>query len=169
MIKIRTHSSLGFSLVSFLFYLMIGSVVMYLSSTLLIRTIQTVLKGERQNNQIVDLCLAYYLLSDDIRQAPAERSSWKKVTEKELIWHNGQNDIGWVYKNNTFIRITGDYDAILGVWKKHNQSLIAEHILCKTMALIEEKDVLGIMFHVQALDSYYAMHGSLMIKTGSVL
>jgi hypothetical protein len=48
--------------------------------------------------------------------APSIKKEWKKITEHELIWKDGDKDIGWRYIDNKLFRLAGTYDRKKDMW-----------------------------------------------------
>jgi hypothetical protein len=51
--------------------------------------------------------------------------SWKKCTHNELIWNNGEKDIGWRYEKGTLSRKEGRYST---QWDNATTSIVISGI-----------------------------------------
>jgi hypothetical protein len=113
------HNKKGFSLLSFLVYLMLFSLITFFVCHIIVSLIIPSLKSVRQCQSIMALHIASDLFVRDIH---AGIHNWKVITPHELIWQANESDIGWSCDNNYVKRTTGLYN---GTWENKVTSIVA--------------------------------------------
>lgn len=112
----------GFSLLLFLLYLLLFTMVTFFSCHIIVTLIIPSLKSLRRSHSTIALHIATDLFVQDIRTINQERSGWKVIQSQELIWTSYDYDIGWRFNNNCLERIEGVYDQ---GWTKKTVSVVA--------------------------------------------
>jgi hypothetical protein len=113
------YNKKGFSLLSFLLYLMIFTFMTFFLCHIIVSLIIPSLTSMRKSQSIMALHIASDLFVRDIH---AGVHAWKLITPHELIWQGKESDIGWSFADNYLKRTTGLYD--IG-WKNKTTSIVA--------------------------------------------
>ena len=124
-IVICMHNKKGFSLVSFLLYLMLFTMIMFFSCHIIVSLIIPSLTSMRKCQSIIALHIATDIFVRDIRAIKAHECVWKLISPHELVWQAGDHDIGWFFANNRLERKEGEYHK---GWKHKKSSIVAAHI-----------------------------------------
>jgi len=112
------HNKKGFSLLSFLVYLMLFSLITFFICHIIVSLVIPSLKSVRQCQSVMALHIASDLFVRDIHAI----RNWKLMTPHELIWQTEGFDIGWSCADNYLKRSTGLYN---GTWKNKTTSIVA--------------------------------------------
>lgn len=115
----------GFSLLSFLLYLMLFSMVTLFTAHIILSLLLPSLTATRQVKSLLSLHIATDLFVRDIRAMNSQSYRWHLITPHEIIWHTDDGDIGWRYHKNRLERSTGVHD---NDWKNKNTGIIATNI-----------------------------------------
>lgn len=113
------HNHKGFSLLSFLLYLMMFTGMTFFLCHIIASLVVPSLTSIRKSQSIMVLHIASDLFVRDIH---AGVSQWKLVTPYELIWQSETEDIGWSFSDCYLKRSAGLYD---GGWKNKTTSIVA--------------------------------------------
>jgi hypothetical protein len=139
----------GFSLLSFLLYLMFFStIVCFICHSIIYFIIPSL--------RLTNFCqsrIALHTISDifvrDVRMS--NQFIIKKSLPNELLWNNGNTDIAWTYYNNRLTRIEGHYDI---KWKKKTTSIISTDIANALFTIdYVGKKTIGIMLELKSIRS----------------
>jgi type II secretory pathway component PulJ len=112
----------GFSLLSFLLYLMLFSIIALFTTHIITTLLLPSLSATHRCKSLIALHIASDLFVRDIRMMRNKPYAWKKITTHELIWHNNDHDIGWCYTKNRLERREGTYNKS---WKNTKISVVA--------------------------------------------
>jgi len=117
----------GFSLISFLLYLMLFSMVAFFTAHIITSLLLPTLSATRHYKSLIALHIASDLFVRDIRIMRNKPHSWKVMALHELIWHidDDNYDVGWHYRNNRLERTEGLYSQ---GWKQRKASVVATGI-----------------------------------------
>ncbi len=115
----------GFSLLSFLLYLVLFSLMMLLSCHIVTSLIIPSFSSIRRSQSLISLHIATDLFVRDIRIMRNSEHQWKVIRPQEVIWNQGNSDIGWLFVDNRLERREGTYDE---EWKNSTMSTIARNI-----------------------------------------
>jgi hypothetical protein len=124
----------GFSLLSFLLYLMLFSLMTFFVCHIIVSLVIPSLTSVRTCQSIMNLHIASDLF---VRDVHAGIDDWKSVTSHEIIWHNGDHDIGWFFEDNYLKRATGLYDT---GWKNKTTSIVAGGVAQATFVVEKVQD-----------------------------
>lgn len=113
----------GFSLLSFLIYLMLFSLMTFFICHMIVSLVIPSLSSLRKTESIIALHIATDLFVRDIQAGVKE---WKVLKPHELIWKTDDSDIGWSFIDNQLKRTTGLYDK---GWKNRTTSIVATGVL----------------------------------------
>lgn len=116
----------GFTLIEFIIYLMLFSIIVLLTSQWLVLSVGPLQKNNNILRDIVSLHTAHDVFMRDMISAPSHIDQWLERNSDLLIWRKNSTHIGWQIKNNRLIRISGNYDG--SQWHKKTQSLIAHNL-----------------------------------------
>jgi hypothetical protein len=117
---IAMHNKKGFSLLSFLLYLMLFSLITLLLCHIIVSLIIPSLSSIRTCQSVVTLHIATDLFVRDVR---AGIDTWKVIKPDELIWQTDDSDVGWSLSDNRLVRNTGLYSN--QEWKNKTSSIVA--------------------------------------------
>lgn len=115
----------GFSLLSFLLYLMLFTMITFLSCQIIVSLIIPSFASMRKCRSVIALHIASDVFVRDIRSIKNDKLHWKLITPYELVWQAGEHDIGWCFSNNRLERKEGTYDQ---GWKSKTTSVVATGI-----------------------------------------
>jgi len=131
----------GFSLLSFLLYLVLFTMIMFFSCHIIVSLMIPSLFSMRRCKSIITLHIASDLFVRDVR-AINEQSHWKIIAPHELVWRTGDHDIGWSFSHNRLERREGVYGER---WKSKTTSVVAAGIAQATFTVEKHKGhVIGI-------------------------
>lgn len=82
---------------------------------------------EARTSHLLTRLFAFDLLHKDVRNAPQKKDGWKKIQERELIWHSGMHDSGWCVDKGKLYRVTGVYDASSQSWVSRTKNMVYAH------------------------------------------
>jgi hypothetical protein len=116
------HNKKGFSLLSFLLYLMLFAMITFFSCHIILSLIIPSLLSMRRCQSVIALHIASDVFVRDVR---AGIDNWKVTKPHELVWQAGGHDIGWCFTDNHLERNTGMYDK---GWKSKTTSIVAAGI-----------------------------------------
>jgi hypothetical protein len=136
-IEIYMHSKKGFSLLSFLLYLVLFTIITVLSCHIIVSLIIPSLVSMRRCQSVIALHIASDLFVRDIRAIKPDECHWKLVTSHELVWQADNHDVGWSFTNNRLERKEGEYNK---GWKSKNTSIVATGISQVVFAVEKVKD-----------------------------
>jgi type II secretory pathway component PulJ len=123
-VNVMSHKK-GFSLVSFLVYLMLFSLIMLFACHIITALIVPSSAALRKCQSLIGLHIATDLFVRDIRSMRTADYQWKITTPHELIWEQNGRDIGWCFCDNRLERREGLYNK---GWKNSTLSTIARGI-----------------------------------------
>ena len=112
----------GFSLLSFLLYLMLFTMITFFSCHIILSLIIPSLLSMRRCQSVIALHIASDIFVRDVR---AGIHNWKVTKPHELVWQVGDHDIGWCFTDNRLERNTGMYNQ---GWKSKTTSIVAAKI-----------------------------------------
>lgn len=116
------YTKKGFSLLSFLLYLMLFTMITFFSCHIILSLIIPSLRSMRQCQSIIALHIASDLFVRDVR---AGIDDWLLITPQALVWRTGESNVGWCFADNRLERSTGVYD---GKWEGRTTSIVATGI-----------------------------------------
>ncbi len=117
-IVICMHKKKGFSLLSFLLYLMLFSLMTLFLCHIIVSLVIPSLSSIRRCQSVIALHITSDLFVRDVKAI----DHWKVMQPHELIWHADDQDIGWYCTDNCLKRNTGTYDQ---EWKHKTTSIVA--------------------------------------------
>lgn len=128
------HNKKGFSLLSFLLYLVLFSMITFFSCHIIISFIIPSFSAMRKCQSLIALHIASDLFVRDIRMIKGNECEWKLITPHELVWQAKDGDIGWGFVDNRLERKEGMYNQ---GWKSKKTSVVAANIA--QVAFVAEK------------------------------
>src|SRR5579862_5054212 len=148
-IRICMYNKKGFSLLSFLVYLMLFSLITFFVCHIIVSLVIPSLKSVRQSQSIMALHIASDLF---VRDMHAGIHSWKLITPHELIWQADEHDIGWSCVDNYVKRTTGVYK---GTWENKTTSIVAAGVAEITFIPEKAKDrIVGVELKLVSKDTF---------------
>jgi len=133
--KKNSNKSEGFSLLSFLVYLLLFTFLVTLCFDWALISFTTYTARAQRNMAIITSYTACGLFIRDLQLAPPNEQEWKKISTTEIVWHANDQDIGWHYKDKKLIRNEGHYNKKTDRWHKKTTSTAAQHINSLTFAV----------------------------------
>jgi hypothetical protein len=124
----------GFSLLSFLLYLMLFSLMTGFLCHIIVSLIIPSLTSVRKCQSVMALHIASDLF---VRDVHAGIHNWKLITPHELIWQTSDGDIGWFFADNYLKRNAGLYNK---GWKNKTTSIVAAGIAQATFVTEKAQD-----------------------------
>lgn len=115
----------GFSLISFLLYLMLFSIIALFIANIITSLLLPSLTATHTCRSIINLHIASDLFVRDIHHMKIKPYQWKKISQDELIWHIDDHDIGWCYNKKRIERREGIYN---NGWKGKKTGVISTGI-----------------------------------------
>jgi len=132
----------GFSLLSFLLYLMCFTMIMLFSCHIVVLFVIPSFSAMHKCQSIIASHIATDLFVRDIREIVPNQCHWKLITPHELIWEINERNIGWRFSNNCLERIEGVYNQ---GWKHKTTSIIATGIKQATFTVKKhDGEIIGI-------------------------
>lgn len=134
MIKIKFHSSFnrqaqkGISIIECLVYCALLTLLATVSFNWIFKTHTIIKEQNSKNNQTIGLGAVSDFIIRELRAAPSLKTSWKKIESHEIIWTQGDFDIGWTYEKGQLIRYQGKYSQDLDQWSEKSKSIISSAI-----------------------------------------
>lgn len=119
----HNHHKAGFSLVLFLVYILIFSLISCGICHMIVAIVLPSLHQRRQYQSLLLLESALDLFIRDIRMN--RKNQWKILEQHKIAWNDGQKDIEWHYDDKKIERIEGIYEH---KWKKKYTSIIATNL-----------------------------------------
>ena len=136
------YNKKGFSLLSFLLYLIFFTMIMFFSCHIIVSLIIPTLSTMRKCQSTIALHIASDLFVRDIRAIKIHPCHWKLITPHELIWQEGEHDVGWCFSHNRLERKEGVYNQ---GWKDITISVVAAGIKQATFTIEQyNKEITGI-------------------------
>ena len=114
----------GFSLISFLLYLTLFSMIMLFICHIIVSLIIPSFTNIRHTQSIIAMHVATDIFVRDIHNID-KSVIWKHTIPTEIIWHTGKQDIGWRLQDTCLERIEGVYN---NGWKDKTVSIVANGI-----------------------------------------
>ena len=120
----------GFLLLMFCMYLACVSVLMMITIPFVFKVFQTMLSMTQKNRMLHTVDLIFLVVMNDLCRAPSERMLFKQLSDTEIIWTNGDLDIGLVYDKvaESLFRFEGQYNTEEKFWSSKHRSLIARNV-----------------------------------------
>jgi hypothetical protein len=118
------HNKKGFSLISFLLYLTLFSMIMLFSCHIIVSLIIPSFASVRNTQSIIAMHVATDLFVRDIHNID-EGVVWKHTAPAEIMWHTGDHDICWRLQDKCLERVEGTYN---NGWKDKTVSIVASGI-----------------------------------------
>ena len=141
-IVVAMNNKNGFSLLSFLLYLMLFSIIALFTTHIITVTLLPSLAATRSYKSLIALHIATDLFVRDIRGIRSKPHTWRHIMPHELIWHTDEHDIGWRYHKNRLERSTGTYN---NGWKSKKTAVVAAGIAQGTFTAEYHKNrIIGI-------------------------
>jgi len=114
----------GFSLILFLFYLMLNSIIICSICSIIVTFVLPSLQSSYIYQKQLALHIALDVFVKEIRASKIVE--WKLVTPDIIIFNDGENDIGFRCYKNRFERLAGIYKN--NHWQKRRISVIGQGI-----------------------------------------
>jgi type II secretory pathway component PulJ len=132
----------GFSLLSFLLYLMLFSIIALFTTHIITSLLLPSLTATRTCKSLIALHIASDLFVRDIREMRDKPHQWHIINSDEIIWHADNLDTGWCCTENRLERSTGVYN---NGWRSKKTSLVAMGIMQGTfIAEKHQNHIIGI-------------------------
>lgn len=141
-IVICMHNKNGFSLLSFLLYLVLFTMITFFSCHIIVSLVIPSFASMRKCQSIIRLHIASDLFVRDVRAINVHECKWKLITPHDLIWQAGDHDIGWSFVDNRLERKEGQYNK---EWKSKTTSVVATSIKQVIFTVEKTKDkIIGV-------------------------
>lgn len=123
--KIVMHDKKGFSLISFLIYLLIFSMVTTFICHIITVLIIPSFVSLRKNQSVIAIHIATDCFVRDIKNIKNGHYAWDLISPHELIWQVGNHNVGWSFADNRLERREGIYK---NGWKEVKTSIVAKNL-----------------------------------------
>jgi hypothetical protein len=146
----------GFSLLSFLLYLMIFSLTTVFICHILSSLIIPSLIATRKYAALISLHIATDSFIRDFRLLQQNKAgSLRRASDQEILFNDGSKDIAWRINNNTLERIEGTFST---KWKEKTVSIIATNIYQGSFIIKEDRNSIEIeLIIIPACDHNYVV------------
>ncbi len=136
----------GFSLLEFLIYLGVSSIICMLLCNWVAYSVCAMNKISQQNSIDLTLLCVIDCCARDIYAAPTNSSAWIKQEPQYVLWVQGNMVIGYHYDKKHIMRVAGHYDPISKTFVgKLKRSKIASHVTqCQFEIQKEQKKIIGV-------------------------
>lgn len=142
------YNKKGFSLVSFLLYLMLFSLITFFLCHIIVSLVIPSLASVRKCQSIMSLHIASDLFVRDVR---AGIYHWKHIAPHELIWQAQDYDVGWSFRDGYVKRTTGLYEK---EWKNKITGIVAAGVLEARFVPEKAQDrIIGIELRLKPIDA----------------
>jgi hypothetical protein len=136
----------GFMLMEFLIYLALFTVIMLALMGMVAQLWIPAMSYTKKQSCRIDLVTAHDCFMRDVKNAKAEKTSWKIISSNTLIFTAGDHDIGWTVKEGDLIRIEGTFNVKKATWQKATKSLIVKDIDKTIFAINGDPEVQYVSF-----------------------
>lgn len=126
----------GFSLLSFLLYLVVFSTIAFCVCHIITILILPSFSAIKKSQSLISLHIAADFFVRDIHYMRENEYLWRLISPNEIIWHQNEGDRGWRFFNNCLERREGTYNGN-GTWKNATTSLVAKNILATIFTVIK--------------------------------
>lgn len=130
----------GFSLLSFLLYLVLFSVVTLCMCHVITMLIIPAFSSLRRTQSIIALHVATDVFARDMQNIKNSVDTWNVMLPHELIWQQDDHNIGWRFHQDRLERREGVYKK---GWQESKKSIIARGVLSAVFTI--ERGDEGIM------------------------
>jgi len=120
----------GFSLLEFLVYLAICSIVSLVLSQWVVTLIKDRNNIRLKNSTKLSLLSSMDCFTRDIYEAPSEQSAWQDMQKDLLSWKKGTKKIKYSYIKNSIYRIVKNNSLLLSHQKASKQIILDNVIDC---------------------------------------
>jgi hypothetical protein len=124
----NNQNSSGYFLLEVVIYCAIATFLCWLTITHSLSRISFLSSSNYKTTRLSSIHLASTLFMRTINQLPAQRTAWKKVSEKSLIASTSQGDLGLLIEDHKLWKITGTYNVQKDQWYKKNKTMIIDCI-----------------------------------------
>jgi len=133
-------NKLGFSLIECMAYCLLFALLMIMLFKFAVAMQVRVAHQSKAGSSLTNISAAHDVFAHDMRQASSHKTFWKKTTLNELIWLEGDKDIGWHFSDNKLFRIEGSYSSSLELWTQKTKSLVADNISSAQFLVLTDTD-----------------------------
>lgn len=130
--------AVGFSVVEFLLYIGIMTLIMGCTTTALMYNYIGALKAQHVLHDFCMLSTASDVFAHDVYEASDSADAWHQPDAHTLIWRCGTTDVGWTVQKTKLVRLSGTYDKNRQRWVKRTISVMATGITACTFALMPD-------------------------------
>jgi hypothetical protein len=131
------HVRSGFSLIEFLLYFVLMTMMVMLTMDWIVSCHVRVANISRMCTEYIALTAAHDLVMRDLACAHVDNAYWKKITPTGAIWSVGQNDIGWEVCDTILMRHQGLYDAERDAWLTVHSYKVADAV--KRLTIVHDQ------------------------------
>jgi hypothetical protein len=144
----------GFSLVSLLIYLFLGSIMIIILIACALRTSLLLHNHAKKTHSVGDLTTAQHLITLGLRQAHSNVRTWYCIKPNHIIWHTNGSDHGLERKESRLFYSTGVYNAEKKQWTKREKSVLVDHVeSCLFSCTVENEEVTQASYTITVNDS----------------
>ena len=118
----------GYFLLEVVMYCAIATFLSWLTITHCLSRITFLSSSSARVTRLSSIDLASTLFMRIINQLPAQRSQWKKISEKSLVVATPREDLGLLIEDHKLWKFVGTYDAKNDQWRKKNKTMIIDRI-----------------------------------------
>ncbi len=132
----------GFSLISFLIYLLLFSLVTTFTCHIITTLIIPSFFSLRKTQSLIAIHVATDCFIRDVKNRKEGKYTWNVIQPHELIWQVGDHNIGWSFADNRVERREGIYK---NGWKEVKTSIVAKGVASAIFAVEKHgNDIIGI-------------------------
>lgn len=115
----------GFFMIDTMMYVALGALLTGFIFKQVERTMIAVASYQKKLHEDAQVLGACRQLAQDLRAAPALADGWKKYSEHDMVWQQGDQDVGYSFDGHVLTRYVGTADS-LGEWTRKKQYKVAD-------------------------------------------
>lgn len=128
LIKNNYINKSGFTLIESIIFLIFSSIIIVLSINFVGYFILNISNQLDQVHRYIDMAIGFERLTNDLRNASVSKDSWKKLSDKEIIFSHQDKDYGWLIKQDKLLRYSGKFNIKNSSWSKRVISVVMQNI-----------------------------------------
>jgi len=139
----------GFSLISFLVYLLLFSLVTTFTCHIITTLIIPSFFSFKKTQSVIAMHIATDCFVRDIKNIKEDKHTWNAISPHELIWQVGDHNVGWSFADNRLERREGIYK---NGWKEVKTSIVAKGVASAVFTIEKSgNDITGIELTITPL------------------
>ncbi|MFI5332933.1 MAG: hypothetical protein ACHQVS_02405 [Candidatus Babeliales bacterium] len=126
----------GFSIIEFLLYIGIVTLIIGCTTTALMYTYSSVVRAHHSLHEMSMLSTACDVFAHDVYEASDARDTWYQPDVHTILFRCGTTDMCWLVKEKKLMRVTGTYDRNSQRWTQRTISVMSTGVTAWACTLI---------------------------------